>query len=526
MKPFIPINAFQSFYSSFSELLTPEGINLFQKKIEQDGEEVFKKYNASIEEKQAFIDALANPKFILFHSWTEQNQVLFSLLTTGKLNLFTDKAKHLQHQYANEYKKFLSPFLSELLLKFDDSKELNIRLKALSFCQLLDKAHAPVVESQLFSPTLSEIKTIASSCKTIEDEKELIRRVTPLCKEEIIQSVNYLSRSSYGLKMEYVDTILSILKYKSCTPRFANWVLKELKKIELNKEHNTKITDFIRDLKKGELTVRNHGKQKRIIKTSTILTFLIVVLLGSSVFYLIKYKPFSEVEDEKISSETSFMQFSVEERKKIDSLLLVMNGNSKKDQIQIDKGTPLIGESDILTVRKSFVNEKFYAIHDDFLFDAEGRTYLSDSCKTVVDFIEIEGTKKLKKKNGESNAKMKNESGYDVIIIVGEFAKNGAVYSAYLKQEETISFHLNKDDLIFLVAGTELNNYKKTNNKTKPSSKRFKQHFCYIDDNYYNSIATVYQVKHNNFSRIKLLLKGNFGASFFMIDLQSALMEI
>ena len=527
MADFLPIKAFQSLYGSFSELLTPEGIANFQKRIENEGEAVFKEKAFSAVEKQDFILSLNDPKIILFHSWVEQNSVLNTLLSEGKLNHFSDTSKHLQHQYAEEFKFFVSPFLSAILLKFSGTTVFSERLNALSFCVLLDKKHNAVVESQLFSPLLKEVKSTTDSCKVITDEKDLIDRVTPLCKPELIECVNYLSRASYALKLEYVDAVLSVLKYKSCTPRFANWVLKELKNVQLNTEHEHKITDLIRDLKKGDLTVRNHGKEKRIIKASTVLTFLSVFLLAGTVFWFVKYKPFADIEEEEFFNETSFMQFSLEERKKIDSLLLVMNGNVKDDQLKIDHGNPLIGENDVLTFRQKFKNSSFEEIHTDFVLDAEQREFFSDSCETAIPFQQIEGTKSIQTKKGSTEAMLKNESDYDVILVIASDQKKGKVYTTLIKSGKTISFNLERYDVLFLVAGNDLNAYKRNEaEKEQMPSEHFKASFCEIDDNYLRSISTVYRMNNPDLSKVKFLLTGKKGAYFSFIDLHSVLVEI
>ena len=527
MAIFLPIKAFQSLYGSFSELLTPEGIATFQNRIEKEGSLIFQEKYFSAVEKQDFILSLNNPKTILFHSWVEQNSVLYALLTEGKLNHFSDRSKHLQHQYAEEFKSFISPFLSTTLLKFSGTTVFPERLNALSFCILLDKKHNAVVESQLFSPLLKEVKTTADSCKVIADEKDLISKVTPLCKQELIECVNYLSRASYALKLGYVDAVLSVLKYKSCTPRFANWVLKELRNVQLNTEHEHKITDLIRDLKKGDLSVRNHGKEKRIIKGSTVLTIMTVFLLAGTVFWFVKFKPFGDLEEEEFSNETSFMQFSLEERKKIDSLLLVMNGNVKDDHLQIDQGTTLIGENDVLTFRKKFKNSTFEEIHTDFVLDAEQREFFYDSCETVISFKQIDGTKTIQEKKGSTEAMLKNESDYDVILVIATDKKKGKVYSTLIKSGKTISFELGRNDVLFLVAGNDLNVYKMTEveNETLPSE-HFKSSFCEIDDNYFRSISTVYRLNNLNLSKVKFLLTGNKGAYFSLIDLHSVLVEV
>ena len=136
---------------------------------------------------------------------------------------------------------------------------------------------------------------------------------------ELVQIVNSLSKASYALKLEYVDTIVNTVRTNGCTVRFANWIFKQMEELKLNNEHEEKILELKKELKEGKLAVRNHGSGKTPIRWKSVITFLFVALLGIGSFYIIYFKPFSTVEDEVIADTSSFKKFTKEERQGQDS---------------------------------------------------------------------------------------------------------------------------------------------------------------------------------------------------------------
>ena len=523
MKKFIPISIFRELYASHGDILTSEGLNKFVERLKsEEGILICRSSQILTDDFKFFVLTLLKQENVLFYGWVEQNKTLFELLTENRVSFYEDKEGHLQHQLGESFQKFLSPFLSNQLIKRKGERELVSLEKLFSFVQLLDVEHRSVIENNLLEGLMPEVKSVISNASSITDEQELIQVVKPMMDDRILTIVNSLSKASYGFKVDYVDDCLSVLKTKSCTPRFANWVLKKLENIELNKEHEHKVVELRNELIAGNLIVKNHGKRKINLRFRNVAMFVFAISAVGLIGYLVFYKPFSRVEDVLFTNDTSFMQFSKEERFRIDSLLVAMKGQTAEDELRIDQGAPLIGDSDELTIRKSFENPTLERIYKDLIKDAEYREYLyQDSCKNAVSFKLIPGSSDLEKRKANIETMIKNESDYDAIIVVSENTKNGETFSMILLKGETKNFEINKYNFLKIIPGNDLQKHATLSEEDQPS-KNFKQHFCDIDFNYKEGIKTDYQMINLFEGRNKLLLMGDIGGSFKVIDINGA----
>lgn len=530
MRKFIPLSIFTELYSNQSELLTEEGMNAFQEKLSTDGSLIAEKAGFSTEDFIAFKETLRDPSSIVFYGWIEQVLPVKNALLGKSLSLFVDSAKHLNHTLSDQYTKFLSPVLSEQLLRTSINSDFE-RKVTFSFVQLLDEKHRAVVEDKLFQPyqiRLNELKSIAENTTS---EQELVNAVKPICSDDIIASVNYLSRASYASKLGYVDKILDTIHSKACTVRFANWVLERMAHVNLNNEHIHKLTDLRKDLKRGDLAVRNHKKGRAPIPLRGIFTALIVALLVGSVVYLIMYKPFSKVEENEFSNNTSFREFTKEERIRMDSLLKEMDHPFD----EIDSLDPIMqpvqtGIDIDLVFRKEFKNERMESIYNDLMADADLKinypdSTCSDSKNTV--FKSTNSVKSLDFMNGAHVAVLRNESDYDVILYVSEDKKQGKVYASLIKPNETIEFKINAYNTMLIVAGNSYQPFvapDESDSEERPSED-FTHHFCDTDLNYEETINTTYQFMFPRQGKNKFMVMGATSGYIHLVDIHNVLDE-
>lgn len=530
MYRFIPLNTFKSLYVNHTDLLSEEGMKTFYSKLTgEKGKKICEENQISEKEFEHFKQTLENPENIVFYGWISYNTALLNMLTgNGKLEMYDDAFGHLIHQLSESYQRFLSPYLSEKLLKYSGTEDESILVNVFSFVELLDNDHRAVVESQLFRVIENKIEHLKKSSKNYKTEQELIDNIKPLCSENIIDIVNYLSKASYALKLNYVDVILSFIRVKTCTVRFANWILKQMELVKLNREHEYKILDLRHELKSGELTVHNHGKGRTPIRWKNVMSVLFILIIGGGVTYLIVYKPFSDVGTPELSNETSFKQFSKEERIQIDSLLRQMDGNIRSEDLNLDQGTPILGQSTMLTLRSPFENKNMEAIYQDLIKDAEiqSQGYI-DSCSTSKAYVARKGDKDLSKNKGTVAAMIRNESEFDAIIYVAESSQNGNVFSMFLKKGTTKIFEFDKGNTITIIAGNSFQKYTapKTSGYDLPS-KLYTHHFCETDPNYRESINTSYRLASDNLKKVKFLLTGKRSGYFNVLDLKNVLEAI
>lgn len=528
MRKFIPLSVFNQLYSSQSDLLTTEGMIAFRSKLDVDGIRIANEAGFNTEEFIAFQETLNDPSNIVFYGWIEQDSALKNALLGKKLSIFTDSAKHLNHTLSHGYKKFLSPVLSDRLLRTEINSDSERKI-AFSFVQLLDERHRAVVEDKLYQPCkdrLNELKTVSDNATA---EQELVNLVTPLCSDDIIASVNYLSRASYASKLGYVDNILNTIHSKACTVRFANWVLERMSHVELNNEHNYKITDLRKDLRKGNLEVKNYKKGKTPIRLGSILTMIVIAILIGAVIYLIAYKPFNEVEKPVFSNNTSFREFTKEERMRMDSLLKVMDNPFDKADTIDPLTMPIQTGVDVdLVLRKSFKNERMESIYDDLMADVELKeNYPTTDCPNSKNttFKTSVAVKSVDFMTGTHAAVVRNESEYDVILYVGEISKTGKVFASLIKPNETIEFNINKFNTLLIVAGNSYQAFVSPQNSKdeEQPSEAFTHHFCETDLNYSETINTSYQFLHPREGKNKFMVMGAKSGYVHLVDVHGVL---
>lgn len=523
MRKFIPLSTFNSIYSNQSDLLTPEGMQAFRGALMTEGIPLVTQAGFSTEDLIAFQETLNDPSNIVFYGWIERDAALMDCLLGKKRRLFLDKDQHLKHTLSKSYQKFLSPVLTECLLKGGQHSNEELKI-AFSYVQLLDLDHRAVVENQLFRGIKERLNEISLLSKTSQSEQELVNLIQPLCSDEIIACVNYLSRASYALKLSYIDEILSAIRAGACTMRLANWLLERLQLIDLNQEHAYKINDLRRDLREGRLTVRNHKKGRTPIRWKTVLSISFISLLLLGVAFIIIFKPYSEVEPPEFSNRTSFREFTKEERIRMDSLLREMDHPFEElDSLDpMTAVTPLGVDVDIV-LRRPYKNELMESIYNDMIADANLKiNYPKDSCYSSkkVGYSNYSGVKKLVSKSGTNMAVVRNESDYDIILYISENNSGGSVHAALIKPNETVEFKINKFNTISIVAGNSFQSFKAPKGAKKEDlpSEKFSHHFCDTDLNYDETINTAYQFMHPREGKNKFMIMGAKSGYVHLLD--------
>lgn len=528
MAQFIPLKTFHSLYKNPADLLSEEGLRLFYDALEKHGLELAIGDGYTEQDFAVNRQLFLNPSSIIFQGWIAQTEGLLTLLTTGKTSVqFVDSKKFLSHQLSEQYKRFISPFLAEKLIGFSDPTTPSPI--AFSYVQLLDEDHRAVVENELFKSIQRLLDGLKAVKKEALNEQSLINAVKPVCAADIIACVNYLSRASYAKKLSYVDGLLDMLRAKSCTTRFANWVLKQLENVQLNREHEHKIVDLKKELKQGELRVRNEATRRTPIRWGAIVSAGVVLALIGLTIYIFYAKPFNKVEEEVFANDTSFKDFTKEERIRIDSLLQEISHDRTPEAIEIDPNMPTYGGGTNLVLRKAFANEKMESIYEDLIKDADLKeVYPKDSCdrrKNAKAFVQNGGVKELKTKSGAQEAMLKNESSYGIVVYVSEDRTSGSVYSLYLGPQETTTFKLDQYNALCIVAGNDYQPYigpKQAAPDELPSD-QFLYHFCATDDNYKESINTSYQLKKVRTNRVKLLFTEDKSGYVYLLDIHNVL---
>lgn len=528
MPQFISLSTFSPYYGSPAELMDSQGLAAFNERLSHEViAELSEKVGCSQEALVAFKQSLDQAEKVLFYGWIIQNPILEKFLTHGVLGNFEDRGGHLKHQLASSFRRFLTPFLAEQLLKHTAASDSNLA-KAFTFIPLLDDDHTAAIEGQLFRSIEERVAAAKLIAKSFRTEEELLALVQDLCSNDVLFCVNQLSRKMYATRMTYVDDILSLIRGKACSARLANWILKQMERIRLNNEHAYKL-EFLRvDLAKGDLRVRNTLEKKKIHTPwkRIFLGFFLLVIIGLA-WWLTIYQPFSHVDPVMVADDTSFEQFSPEERERIDSLLEEMSGQREQEDL-LDQGLPILGNGTSITLRKAFYNTSLEGIYQDFLLDASLQEKgFSDSCTQDIPFQRLLGTGKLEKRTGTLAAMFRNGSKYDAILLVAPNDIGGSVYSAMLKAGETKVLNLEQGDILVLIAGRNFQKYQAPSgaDPSELPSSNFTEHFCTTDFNYGQTMNAPYEVFRTIKGKTKFLISGALGDDVELIDIYNVLEE-
>jgi hypothetical protein len=527
MPGFIALSKFEELYTDQSQLLTDDGMVSFMEKLRSDeGKRLALSQGFSEADYLYFVEGFQNPQLIVFYGWVEQNYDLLAFLEGREINhSFDDKHGHLKHRWAEQFKAFISPYRVDRLLQ-EATENIKRLTLVFSYVQLLTTDDRAVVENQLFKPIKAKIKLIQEA-DVFEKEEELIQFIQPMCSDEFIQCVNHLSKASYNLKLDYVDSVLNAIRTRACTVRFANWILKRMESIELNKEHEYKLSGLRNELKSGRLEVRNHGEGRTPIRWKNLVALAFILLLGGTMFWLIYFEPFNDPDSLELKENPSFTQFSKEKRARIDSLITEMNTNNFVDYNEVDPGIIMGGGSSI-SLRKEFKNVLMERIYNDVTKDAVLKEYYDkEDCFDDVDFETYSGVKNLANKKGTIDAVIRNESDYDIIVYISSASNSGDVYSYYLKKQETFKYKMNTRDILTTIAGNSFTAFNLPSGATEDEAPSilYTHHFCDTDVNFEGTMNRPVQLVHVGKGKAKFLITGTKNGEFQMVDTYGVMEE-
>ena len=124
---------------------------------------------------------------------------------------------------------------------------------------------------------------------------------------------------------------------KSST-RFLMYLTNKLQQIRFTPEHKKQLTEFGSDLKKGKIVVES----TRIswMRLSFIILILLICTAGIIALFFVEADP----ENDVMQEQTAYMDFSKEERLKLDSLITKIKSERRTvNDAQLDSDLPFVG---------------------------------------------------------------------------------------------------------------------------------------------------------------------------------------
>lgn len=477
---------------------------------------------------KSFIRYVDKKNASLYLGWIELNQGLKEVLVTGRTKMKSvDTSNISKHSELEGFRSFVTPFLANTFLT---SSELNFTSTEATYLFWMAEDERAVLEAKLYEEIDHKLKATRLKVSNFIREDEVTQEIHSLLSDDIIAALNGLSRRSYALKRSYIDDVLAIIKSPGCTVRLANWILKRIELITLNEEHKVAIETLRSDLKSGRIKVKNTGFRSSQGSWKTRLMAILLIGIGLLTFWLIYFKPYSDKETIDIATNSSFKEFTKEERMSIDSLLTVIQPDRTLDGDKIELPDYAIGDLD-LVLRSPFKNNRAEQFYQDVLADInlfEG--VLRDTCQGIeaeeAKTILPPETNALQEKSNGQNAFIRNESVYACRILVFQNNNKSPLFYGYLPPNETANFKLAFGDYIIALPGNELVPFEAPKNSVKPlPSEAYRHHFCVTDLNYKQTAYNYYEVTGRREEGYKLLLVGTEKEAFQMVDIHNILTE-
>jgi hypothetical protein len=473
----------------------------------------------------AFISGLDQQKLV-FIQWIGQNNALQQFLLENGLPKvpFKDTYKWLEHLLFAEFRIFLKPFLLPRILQFSSETDPEKIKLLFSYLILLPEEDRMFNEQLLYRSVENETKRLVEETNRVKSSKELLKLFTALSSANVLSITQGLSRSSYHLRIAYVDRVLEVLNNKWCTPLLAGRILDALQTLDLNPEHDKKLSELRRELKGGKLITDEVPFFQRLNRKVYFGLVAFAILVSLTIF-LALWRP--STENEPLTGDvSSFEQFSIDERKQIDSLLRSRYGQGPTDSTEYDQYLWQQGSGLSLAIRNKLRNVEMEKVYNDWLLDAElhlkGLFTNCDSLKrqkTLSSGI----VKPIDSYSGKEQMFLLNESAYTVIMYVFKDQRNSPVYAKLIPSGKEINFNIDRADKILFVAGNVLVPFVKPPHISDVPSTEFREHFCETDQNLQESLSIFYSLDFPFSGKNKLMLRGDANSPFYVADLYGIL---
>jgi hypothetical protein len=464
--------------------------------------------------------SIQNNQTSVFNSWIEQHQPLKDLLTTGKTQeLFSDKHHWSKHALYESFKSYLSPFFLDLLTRKSESEISTEWAKIFSFFQLIEDENRFFIEQSFYQNIKNKIELEISKCNTQLSENEFHQSLLFILSDDCISIHNSLSRASHSLKIDFSEKILQLFYHEKCSAKLANWMIIQLAKMELNEEQLNSLSSIKKKIKSGEIQFQQVTRKNKVSRARQIsLSLIILSVFGLLIFYFNQQYTYVPP---NFKEQSSLSEFSVKERKEIDSLLKSMNSNN------LDSSGQYISGGTSITMRVPIINlyvEKIYQELELDLTNHFSGVYNANNSisKENLKTEKILETKNLNELKSKNEIEFKNDSEYLLLFLVWDETKNGSVYSGLLPKKSVLKLNGSKDMKMLILPGID---YEKIQANELKNFKILKNHFCSIDFNYEYALQKILTIGMTSSKNSRVLIEGIQGDVLSVTDADGILIE-
>ncbi len=460
-----------------------------------------------------FINSL-DVKTFLFQSWIEASSSLKNILHFGRIETTPQLPPTIeQHAFFEEFVDYLSPFLYPIL-KAQCAEGIDIMTWA-SFIRFTSKEERKQLEMYAFHQ-LFPISTWKTEVEQWKAEMDFHQWCQGILSKDRIQLLNLFSNQIYFLKLELVNFLQTMIEHPLSDRKFALWWIKELQLIELQAEHKKRVDALLIQLRTNDTRIKKLQRKQKLPWKKIGLALVIGFFIFGLTLIFVQLK--NKVEPENMQT-SSFSQFTVEERKHLDSIIQHLSKNGNEDIEHLDPNLPFYGVSESLYFQASIKNKAMQQLIDDLKKDwilHEKNLYQSTSKGQAVSRFTYQDLIPLEQKTKGKFSIWKNDSDYDVLVLVYE--EKGSGYVAALPSKKELQFNLNQEDHFLILAGLQLETRNPLQKGDQPS-KKLNVHFRKIDANFEKTFQERYLMEKSSTS--KFLIAGKKGERVDLIDVNA-----
>ncbi len=461
---------------------------------------------------------IQNAKTKVFNSWIEQHNSLKELLIYGKTSAYyIDIYNWKQHSLFNEFKAYLSLLIDFLFHRKEEVKINSEWSMIFSYFELLVDEKRFAIEKTLFENIWKSNNLLFTKCSNTEDASEFNTLIFNILTDDCIQIHNYLSRSSYSIKISFVEQVVKLFFHSQCTIEMANWLINKLEKFNLNFEQKKSIEVAKDKLYTGEYIFKKTVKRVFSFK-HYILLILPIIFIAYLMYYLYNIEGVTDYKNFKEASSLTF--FSVNERKEIDSLLksTLPDSSDSLRQNFYTNGNSIIIQNPI---KNNLADSIYSELEQDMNYQFLG---IYDTCipisRNKLFDEEIQLTKSFEAIQSNYELEVKNDSEYSILILAWMEKKNDMVYSKIVPFKSNEKIKIIQGMKIILLPGIK---YGAIPLIFKKDYKYLSNHFCSIDFNYEYLLQKINTVNKIQSKQSRLLIEGFIGEVLNITDAEGIL---
>ena len=462
---------------------------------------------APVHESEQWIANLANETFVLFMQWTEQESDLLEVLSGGVIrHPFRNRSNLKQHALFRKYQAFITPFLYPQLEKGLRNTSLETWNAGLTYVPLLEERESGLIQEIIYDQLKDNQELLERGIAKAVSEEALVRELQPYLRPVFFEMLNLFDKSFYRVKTNWMEVLIGVSAHRFSSRRLILHIARQLHQLELNPDHVQELKELDQDIKTGAVEVEaSYFPWKRAI----ILGVCVVLICG--LMYFIWSVPTTSSAREEMENKTSYMSFTEEERKVMDSLLSQAKEEQQQPSDVIDEQIlPYVGID--LVLKEPWKNE---TIRDLFaVWETQDSTSQAPQpSESKPESRTFPATNRLQSKPGNILAGFRNDTDQSVMILVFRNEHQHVVYSQYVEKQKVIDLKLEPGEYLVVLPGT------KVPKNLSPRKLPFEQ----IDSHFYEHMNNSYIVSSKSPQKVKLVWKEVNGRDFYLFDLNQAL---